>query len=88
MTQEEYEVVTSVILSYYDDPYNSSFLVNTTNSKYCTDIMSQAFSYIGKKLNRDSFSTSVYDLIVSPDTYISYYHYYDGNGVKHVYYIG
>lgn len=88
MTEEEYEKVTSVILSYYDDPYNSSFLFNTTNSKYCTDMMSQAFSYIGKNLNRDSFSTSVFDLIVSQDTYISYYHYYDGNGVKHVYYLG
>ena len=88
MTEEEYEMVTSVIMSYLDDPYNSTFFFNTTNAKYCSDLISSGFSYIGRNLNRDSSTTSIYDLIVSPETYISYYHYFDGNGVKHVYYLG
>ena len=88
MTEEEYEKVTSVIMSYLGDPYNSSFFFNTTNTKYCSDLISSGFSYIGRNLNRDSSTTSIFDLIVSPDTYISYYHYFDGSGVKHVYYLG
>lgn len=88
MTEEEYEKVTSVIMSYLGDPYNSSFFFNTTNAKYCSDLISSGFSYIGRNLNRDSSTTSIFDLIVSPDTYISYYHYFDGSGVKHVYYLG
>lgn len=88
MTDEECDKVTSTILSYYGDPYNVTFFFNTTNTKYCSDMVSQGFKYIGKNLNRDLSTTSIYDLIVSPDTYISYYHYFDSNGVKHIYYLG
>lgn len=88
MTPKQYQEVTSVIMSYMDDPYNKSFFFNTTNSSYCSDLMSKAYSYIGKDLNRDGFTTSIYDLIVSSDTYISYYHYFDSQGVKYVYYLG
>ena len=64
------------------------FRTSRENAKYCSDLISSGFSYIGRNLNRDSSTTSIYDLIVSPETYISYYHYFDGNGVKHVYYLG
>ena len=88
MTDEEIDEVTSAIMSYYDDPYNKTFFFNTTNAKYCSDLISEGFKYVNKNLNRDSSTTSIYDLIVSADTYIFYYHYFDSKGVKYVYYLG
>ena len=38
-------------------------------------------------MNKDSFATTIYDLIVADKTYISYYSYYEGN-VLNVYYLG
>lgn len=88
MTDQERQEVTSLITSYIDDPYNTSFIFNTVNKSYCTDLITKGFDYIGKDLNEDKFVVSVFDLIVSKYTYISYYHYYDTEGIKHVYYFG
>ena len=70
------------------DPYNYSFLFDTTNKSYCSDLVAKAYKSIGADLNKDDFTTSIYDLIVTDHTYISYYHYYDSDGVKHIYYFG
>ncbi len=88
MTEEEKKLVLSDIISQVGDNYNFSFIFDTVNKKYCTDIVANSFKKIGKNLNKDEFATSVYDLIVSSDTYISYYHYFDENHVKHIYYLG
>ena len=88
MTEEERNIVISDAISQVGDHYNFSFIFDTTNKKYCSDIVSNSFKRIGKNLNKDEFATTIYDLIVSSDTYISYYHYFDNNGVKHIYYLG
>lgn len=88
LTEREMQEVTSSITSMLNDPYNASFFFNTTNSEYCTDLISKAYKKVGKNLNNDGFTTSVWDIIVSPDTFISYYHYIDNNGIKYVYYLG
>lgn len=88
MSDEEIDELISYASTLVGDPYNYSFLFNTDESSYCTDIISKSFKKIGYNLNKDSFATTVYDLIVSSDTYISYYHYFDSEGVKHIYYLG
>lgn len=75
--------------------YNFLFVLNTKNKYYCTDMVSRAYESIqtesGKQkydLNRDAIAVTVNDLVLSKDTYISYYVTTDKNDVKHVYYIG
>lgn len=88
MTKEQREEIISLATSYIGDPYNYTFLFDTTNKSYCSDLVSKVFGHIGFDLNKDDFTTSIYDLIVTNETYISYYHYFDSNGVKHIYYFG
>ena len=88
MTEKERDIITSYSASLIDDPYNTTFLFDTTNKSYCSDIVSKTFNKINKNLNKDGFVTTIYDLLVSSDCYISYYHYFDSNNVKHVYYLG
>lgn len=87
MTDRERKEVLSNAASYLGEDYNYSFLFNTDNKTYCSDLISKAFSTIGVNLNKDGFTTSVYDLIVSNETYISYYHYFK-DGIKYIYYLG
>jgi uncharacterized protein YycO len=68
-------------------PYNYSFIFNTKKSIYCSDLVSRAAKPLGFNLNKDNGTTSIYDLIVSNDTYIFYYHYFDNEGVRHIYYL-
>ena len=88
MTQSERREVISNAAALLGDPYNFSFLFDTVNKSYCSDLVAKAYATIGVDLNKDDFTTSIYDLIVSSDTYISYYHYFDSEGVKHIYYFG
>jgi hypothetical protein len=74
--------------------YNFLFVLFTRNKYYCTDMVSRAYESIqadnGKQkynLNRDLIAVTVNDLILSKNTYISYY-VTTRNNVKHVYYIG
>ena len=88
MTEEERNEILSLSASLLGDPYNYSFLFDTTNKTYCSDLVSKVYKHIGVNLNKDDFTTSIYDLIVSSDSYISYYHYFDADGIKHIYYLG
>lgn len=88
LTEKQKLEVKTQITSRLGDPYNQSFIFNTENSVYCSDLISKAYKKVGKNLNNDGFTTSIWDLIVSPDTYISYYHYFDNDGIKHIYYLG
>lgn len=88
MTESERMEILSLSASLLGDPYNYSFLFNTVNTSYCSDLISKVYRRIGVNLNKDDFTTSIYDLIVSGESYISYYHYFDSKGIKHIYYLG
>ncbi|MDE5715279.1 MAG: hypothetical protein K2I42_04010 [Anaeroplasmataceae bacterium] len=87
MTEEQRKKVLANAMAMEKDPYNYSFLFDTKNKSYCSDLISKTFDTVGINLNKDSFTTSIYDILISNETYISYYHYYDSQGVKHVYYL-
>ncbi|MGM9971636.1 MAG: YiiX/YebB-like N1pC/P60 family cysteine hydrolase [Anaeroplasmataceae bacterium] len=67
--------------------YNSSFIFNTKDRYYCTDLISRAYETVGIDLNYDGFYTSVLDLIASQKTYIFFYKIIR-NGISYFYYLG
>ena len=87
LTEEKRKKVLSTATSLIGDPYNYSFIANTKNTTYCSDLVMKSYASVGVNLNKDGFTTSVYDLVVSGETMISYYHHYDSDGVKSVYYL-
>ncbi|MDE7213307.1 MAG: hypothetical protein K2N42_01875 [Anaeroplasmataceae bacterium] len=87
MSEEERTRVIARGLALEGDPYNYSFLFDTNNKSYCSDLVAKAFDSIGVNLNKDGFTTSIYDLLVSGETYITYYRYFDNQGVEYVYYL-
>lgn len=87
MTIEEENQFVDNVSDYIGFPYNYSFVFNTNNSVYCSDLVSRAAKPLGYNLNKDNGTTSIYDLIVSNDTYMFYYHYIDNEGIKHIYYL-
>ena len=87
LSESEIKEVVSNAISLVGDDYNYSFLFDTDKKSYCSDIVTKAFSHVNVNLNKDSFATTIYDLIVADKTYISYYSYYEGN-VLNVYYLG
>lgn len=75
--------------------YNFQYIIRRQNRYYCTDMMSRAYGSItisdGNKkynLNQDGVAVTVNDLILSKDTYISFYVKTDSQDVKHIYFIG
>ncbi len=86
MSDEKRREVNSLITSRLGDPYNYSFIFDTVNKSYCSDIISKSFKEVGINLNKDGFATTIYDLISSSDCYISYYHVYKDD-VKYIYYL-
>ncbi len=86
LTESEINEVVSNSIGLTGDKYNYSFLFDTDKKSYCSDIVTKAFSHVGVNLNKDSFATTIYDLIVADDTYISYYSYYSDN-ILNVYYL-
>jgi len=88
ITDEQKDELMSIIYGELGDYYNFSFgLFENKSKSYCSDLISKAYNRVGYDLNKDKFFTTIYDLVVSPDCYISYYHYFDSDGVKHIYYI-
>lgn len=68
-------------------PYNMTFIFNTKNTYYCSDLVSRGWATLGYNLNEDAIVTSINDIIYSKDTYIFFYKYTDrGNGYQHIYY--
>lgn len=88
MTKEQRKEIISLASSIIGDQYNFTYIFDTVNKSYCSDLVSKVYSYVGVDLNKDDFTTSIYDLIISKDSYISYYHYIDNDGIKHIYYLG
>ena len=87
MTKEEKDTFVDNTVNFLGYPYNYSFIFNTKNSIYCSDLVSRSVKPLGFNLNKDNGTTTIYDLIVSSDTYIFYYHYTDKEGIKHIYYL-
>ena len=87
MTKEEKDTFVKNASNFIGYPYNYSFIFNTKKSIYCSDLVSRSAKPLGYNLNKDNGTTSIYDLIVSKDTYIFYYHYTDNEGRKHIYYL-
>lgn len=74
--------------------YNFQYIINRKNRYYCTDMMERAYASITKSdgkpkynLNNDGVAVTVNDLILSKDTYLSFYVKTDKDNVKHIYYI-
>ncbi|MCR5350567.1 MAG: hypothetical protein K6E20_06225 [Acholeplasmatales bacterium] len=87
LSEEELDEVMSVASGHIGDPYNYNFTFDTTNKSYCSDLVSKAFDKVGLDLNKDGFWTTVWDIMVCPELYITYYH-YTKDGVKYIYYVG
>lgn len=76
--------------------YNFLFFLDTHNKFYCTDFISRSYRYgmqtensdisYPLALNDNGFVTTVNDLILSDDTYITAY-VENSNGVRHIYYL-
>lgn len=86
-TEEERAKVISRALALVGDPYNYSFLFDTQNKSYCSDLVGKAYDSIGVNLNKDGFTTSIYDLLLSGETYMTYYRYFDNSGIEYIYYL-
>ncbi len=87
LTEEQRNLVVAKTMAMVFEPYNFSFLFDTKNKSYCSDLVSKIYSSIGINLNKDGFTTSIYDLLISDQTYISYYRYFDSNGIEYIYYL-
>ena len=76
--------------------YNFLFFIDTKNKFYCTDFMSRSYRYAfhpsqpdyryPKLLNDNGFVTTVNDLILSKDTYLSVY-IENIENIRHIYYL-
>lgn len=87
LTEEQKDDIMSASCGHLGDPYNYSFTFDTLNKSYCSDLVSKSFSKAGIDLNKDGYWTTVWDIMVCPDLYITYYHYTEDN-IKYVYYVG
>ena len=70
LTDEDRNEALHKAISMIGDPYNLTFIMNTKNSHYCSDLVTKVFKIVGKNTNYDGFATTIYDLLVSPDTEI------------------
>ena len=86
MNDEKRDKILSLALSHFGDPYNYNFTFDTLNKYYCSDLVQKVYKEIGCNLNKDGYWTTVHDLMASSDVFITYYHYFDKDGVMHVYY--
>lgn len=65
LTENQMVQVFNEVISCLGDPYNMTFLLNTKNSSYCSDLVSKAFRRVGINLNPDFGATTVIDLLAS-----------------------
>lgn len=70
LTSEQMYTVFNEVVSSLGDPYNLTFLLDTKNKSYCSDLISKAFRKIDINLNYDFGATTVIDLLESKYTEI------------------
>ncbi len=80
---ESYEVFNEVV-SCLGEPYNYKFLLDTTNTSYCSDLVSKAFRVAKINLNYDYGATTCLDLIASSKTELVGYKVYT-NSITYYY---
>jgi len=86
-TKNEYQSYAKWANDQLGTPYNMTFVFNTENTFYCSDLVSRGWGELGYNLNEDAIVTSINDIITSDDTYIFFYKYTDrGTGYQHIYY--
>lgn len=86
-TKEEYQSYTNWAKEQLGTPYNMTFIFNTENTFYCSDLVSKGWGELGYNLNKDAIVTTINDIISSEDTYIFFYKYSDRKtGYQHIYY--
>lgn len=86
-TEEQKKEAFNYVVSSLGDHYNYTFIFNQKDTYYCTDLISRSYEKVGINLNHDLLGSTVHDLIVSSNTYISIYNYIDKNGIRHIYYL-
>ena len=69
-----------------DKKYNNTFIFNTKNTYYCSDLITRSFEKFGYDINYDGFYSSIQDIICSDLTYISFYKKYS-KGITYYYYL-
>lgn len=76
--QEDIDKAVEFAINQIGMPYNYSFVFNKKNSFYCTDLVSRSYSSeagLSYNLDNDGVAVSVNDLIISNDTFITFYRY-------------
>lgn len=86
LTEEQKNEVLSVASGHLGDPYNTSFIFDTKNKSYCSDLITKVYSTVGINTNKDGYVTTVLDIITTKELHITYYHYHKDN-VKYIYYV-
>lgn len=66
--------------------YNDTYIFNTKNRYYCSDLISRCYEKVGIELNYDGFYTSIQDLIFNKNVYITFYKKIK-NGISYIYYL-
>ncbi len=84
LTKDQMYKVFNEVVSCLGDPYNLTFLLDTKNKSYCSDLISKAFRTIDINLNYDFGATTVIDLLASKYTTIVGYKVYK-NGINYFY---
>ena len=77
LTENEKRIVFNKLVSMLDDKYNLSFLFNTKESHYCSDLVYKAFKEVGVNLNFDGFVTTMFDIATSKKVNLVVYKEYD-----------
>lgn len=94
---ETFDLELDVAVNYAKDKtnrglYNYLFIFDTKYKYYCTDLVTRAFGQINKDLgtnytlDRDGIFPSMYDILLSSDTYMTIYKETKPDGI-HVYYL-
>lgn len=87
LDEEKKDKVLSLASGDLGDPYNYSFgIFDSKNKSICTDLVSKVFDKVNVNLNKDGMFVTTYDLVISSDVHIVYYHYFK-DGVKYTYYL-
>lgn len=72
-------------LKYYGQSYNYLFIINKHSKKYCSDLIKQAYDYVGIDLDPDGVATTVLDIMANPNVYLTYYSKLAADGTRYIY---
>lgn len=72
-------------LNFYGQSYNYSFIANKSSKKYCSDLVSASYKYVGIDLDPDGVATTVTDLMANLQVFLTYYSNVDASGVRSIY---